>query len=179
MCLRRARRPVRPPLPGIDLPGIFVVRTVPDSRRIREWIDQKNAKSAVIIGAGFIGLEMAENLVRRGLSVTIVEMLDQVMPPLDAEMARPVQEHLESHGVRIATGDRVAGFETAGSRLVVNTQSGVQHPADMVILAIGVRPETALAKPPGSSSASAGAFGWTRRCVQAIPRSGRWAMQSR
>jgi NADPH-dependent 2,4-dienoyl-CoA reductase/sulfur reductase-like enzyme len=85
---------VRPPLPGIDLPGIFVVRTIPDSRRIREWIAEKNAKRAIIIGAGFIGLEMAENLVHRGLGVTIVEMLDQVMPPLDPEMAAPVASAL-------------------------------------------------------------------------------------
>jgi len=141
--------PVRPPLPGIDLPGIFVVRTVPDSRRIREWIDQKNAKSAVIIGAGFIGLEMAENLVLRGLSVTIVEMLNQVMPPFDPEMARPIQEHMERHGVKLALGDGVAGFDSAAGQLVVNTQSGARHTADLVILAIGVRPETALAKAAG------------------------------
>jgi NADPH-dependent 2,4-dienoyl-CoA reductase/sulfur reductase-like enzyme/rhodanese-related sulfurtransferase len=141
--------PVRPPLPGIDLPGIFVVRTVPDSRCIREWIDQKNAKSAVIIGAGFIGLEMAENLVLRGLSVTIVEMLNQVMPPFDPEMARPIQEHMERHGVKLALGDGVAGFDSAAGQIVVNTQSGARHTADLVILAIGVRPETALAKAAG------------------------------
>lgn len=87
---------LRPPLPGVDSPGIFVLRTIPDSRKIRTWISEKNAKSAVIVGAGFIGLEMAENLAHRGLSITVVEMLNQVMPPLDPEMARPVQEHLEN-----------------------------------------------------------------------------------
>ena len=140
---------VRPPLPGIDLPGIFVLRTIPDSRQIRTWIEEKDAKSAVVVGGGFIGLEMAENLVQRGLSVTIVEMLDQVMPPLDPEMARPVQEQLEKHGVKVALGDGVAGFEPRGGQVVVNTKSGAQHAGDLVILAIGVRPETALAKAAG------------------------------
>jgi NADPH-dependent 2,4-dienoyl-CoA reductase/sulfur reductase-like enzyme/rhodanese-related sulfurtransferase len=141
--------PVRPPLPGIDLPGIFVLRTIPDSRRIRAWIEEKQAKSAVIVGAGFIGLEMAENLVLRGLSVTVLEMLDQVMPPLDPEMARPVQEHLEKHGVKMALGDGVAGFDSRAGQLFVNTKSGAQHAGDLVILAIGVRPETGLAKNAG------------------------------
>jgi NADPH-dependent 2,4-dienoyl-CoA reductase/sulfur reductase-like enzyme/rhodanese-related sulfurtransferase len=140
---------MRPPLPGIDLPGIFVVRTIPDSRQIRAWIDEKAARSAVIVGGGFIGLEMAENLVHRGLSVTVVEMLDQVMPPLDPEMARPVQEHLEKHGVKVALGDGVAGFEARGEQISVKTKSGAEHSGDIIILAIGVRPETALAKAAG------------------------------
>ena len=140
---------IRPPLPGIDLPGIFVLRTIPDSRQIRAWIAEKNAKRAVVVGGGFIGLEMAENLVHRGLSVTVVEMLDQVMPPLDAEMARPVQDHLEKQGIEVALGDGVAGFESRGGQIVVATKSGAQHAGDIVILAIGVRPETALAKAAG------------------------------
>ncbi|MCX6968155.1 MAG: FAD-dependent oxidoreductase [Verrucomicrobia bacterium] len=141
--------PVRPPLPGIDLPGIFVLRTIPDSREIRAWIDTKQARSAVIVGAGFIGLEMAENLVHRGLTVTVVEMLDQVMPPIDPEMARPVQKRMEAHGVTMALGDGVAGFETQAGQLVVKTKAGASYPGDLVILAIGVRPETGLAKAAG------------------------------
>lgn len=140
---------IRPPLPGIDLPGIFVVRTIPDSRRIRAWIHDNDAKSVVIVGGGFIGIEMAENLVTRGLSVTLVEMARQVMPPLDPEMALPVQRHMESHGVKMALGDGVAAFESEGGKLVVRTQSGAGHAGDLVILAIGVRPETALAKAAG------------------------------
>ena len=141
---------VRPPLPGIDLPGIFVLRTIPDSRDIRSWIAQKQAKSAVVVGAGFIGLEMAENLVHRGLSVTVVEMLNQVMPPLDPEMAVLVQQHMEAHGVKMALGDGVAGFEKTGAgQITVKTQSGTAHTGDLVILAIGVRPETSLAKASG------------------------------
>jgi len=141
---------VRPPLPGIDLPGIFVLRTIPDSREIRAWIEAKQAKSAVIVGAGFIGLEMAENLAHRGLSVTVVEMLNQVMPPLDPEMALPVQRHMEKHGIQMALGDGVAGFEKNDEgQLVVKTKSGASHAGDLVILAIGVRPETALARAAG------------------------------
>ncbi len=159
--------PIRPPLPGIDLPGIFSVRTVPDAREIREWIERGSsdstgehsssgfqpldkAKRAVVVGGGYIGLEMAENLVHRGLEVTLVEMLDQVMAPLDPECARLVERHLEKHGVRLALNDAVAGFkQTANGSLEVLTKSGKAHPADIVILAIGVRPETALAKMAG------------------------------
>ncbi len=156
--------PIRPPLPGIDLPGIFSVRTVPDARDIRAWITRHDlpdysetgfqavtkAKRAVVVGGGFIGLEMSENLVHLGLEVTLVEMLDQVMPPLDPEMARLVERHLEKHGVRLALNDAVAGFEkTANGSLEVLTKSGRAHPADIVILAIGVRPETELAKMAG------------------------------
>lgn len=141
---------IRPPLPGIGLSGIFVLRSIPDSREIRNWIETRDAKSAVIVGAGFIGLEMAENLVRRGLSVKVVEMLDQVMPPFDPEMAQLVQEHMESRGIVMALGDGVAGFETnSAGQLVVKTQSGAEHTGDLVILSIGVRPETALAKTAG------------------------------
>jgi len=159
--------PIRPPLPGIDLPGIFSVRTVPDAREIREWIERGGSdlseehtssgfqpldktKRAVVVGGGYIGLEMAENLAHRGLEVTIVEMLDQVMAPLDPECARLVERHLEKHGVRLALNDAVAGFkQTASGSLEVQTKSGKAYQADIVILAIGVRPETTLAKMAG------------------------------
>lgn len=159
--------PIRPPLPGIDIPGIFSVRTVPDARCIREWLDKGTAecagmnsytglqtvtkpKRAVVVGGGFIGLEMVENLVHRGLEVTLVEKLDQVMPPLDPEMARLVERYLVKHGVHLELSDGVAGFERAeDGSLRVLTESGKAHPADIVILAIGVRPETALAKMAG------------------------------
>jgi NADPH-dependent 2,4-dienoyl-CoA reductase/sulfur reductase-like enzyme/rhodanese-related sulfurtransferase len=142
--------PVRPPLPGIELPGIFVLRTIPDSRRIRDWIAAKDARRAIVVGGGFIGLEMADNLAARGLSVEMIEMAPQVMPTFDAEMARPVQEHLESRGVRLHLGDAVASFEqAAGGALVVATRSGASHRADIVILGVGVRPESALAREAG------------------------------
>lgn len=149
--------PLRPPLPGIDLPGIFTLRTIPDSRLIKQWIETHRARKAVVVGGGFIGLEMAENLVRNGIEVTIVEMLDQVMPPLDPEMAAMVEAHLRDQGVNLALGDGVAGFEsTPDGQLKVNTQNGNAHEADIVILAIGVRPETALAKTSGLEIGSRG-----------------------
>jgi NADPH-dependent 2,4-dienoyl-CoA reductase/sulfur reductase-like enzyme/rhodanese-related sulfurtransferase len=159
--------PIRPALPGIDLPGIFSVRTVPDAREIRAWIDRSSSdlpeehastgfepldrtKRAVVVGGGYIGLEMAENLVQCGFEVTLVEMLDQVMSPLDRECARLVERHLEQHGVHLELNDGVAGFrQTARGSLEVLTASGKVHPADIVILSIGVRPETELAKMAG------------------------------
>jgi NADPH-dependent 2,4-dienoyl-CoA reductase/sulfur reductase-like enzyme/rhodanese-related sulfurtransferase len=159
--------PIRPPLPGIDLPGIFSVRTVPDAREIRKWIERgasdlteehtssgfeplDKTKRAVVVGGGYIGLEMAESLAHSGIEVTLVEMLDQVMGPLDPECARLVERHLEKNGVRLALNDGVAGFsQTARGSLEVLTKSGKAYPADIVILAIGVRPETTLAKMAG------------------------------
>ena len=158
---------VRPPLPGIDLPGIFHVRTVPDAREICEWIEKGNPflagiyrysgfqtlrpkPRAVVIGGGFIGLEMVENLVHRGFDVTLVEMLDQVLPPIDKEHAQVVEAHLKKHGVHLALADGVAGFKQAGNGAIeVQTQSGASYPADVVILALGVRPDTTLAKIAG------------------------------
>ena len=158
---------VRPPLPGIDLPGIFHVRTVPDARQIREWIEKgspflagmhrysgfqtvRPKTRAVVVGGGFIGLEMVENLVHRGFEVTLVEMADQILPPVDQEHARAVEAYLEKHGVRLALDDGVAGFKQAASGGIdVETQSGKTYPADIVILAIGVRPDTTLAKTAG------------------------------
>jgi NADPH-dependent 2,4-dienoyl-CoA reductase/sulfur reductase-like enzyme/rhodanese-related sulfurtransferase len=158
---------VRPPLPGIDLPGIFHVRTVPDAREIRTWIERGSAflsgmsrysgfqtvrpkTRAVVIGGGFIGLEMVENLVHRGFEVTLVEMLDQVLPPVDQEHARVVEAHLKRHGVRLALGDGVAAFKQAANGAInVQTKSGKSYRADVVILALGVRPDTTLAKMAG------------------------------
>ena len=158
---------VRPPLPGIDLPGIFHVRTVPDAREICEWIEKGNPflagiyrysgfqtlrpkPRAVVIGGGFIGLEMVENLVHRGFDVTLVEMLDQVLPPIDKEHAQVVEAHMKKHGVHLALADGVAGFTQAENGAIdVQTQSGATYPADVVILALGVRPDTTLAKMAG------------------------------
>ncbi len=158
---------LRPPLTGIDLPGIFEVRTVPDARAIREWIERgstflagMNAYSgfqtvrpktrAVVVGGGFIGIETAENLIHRGFEVTLVEMGDQILAPLDTDMARIAEGYLERHGLRLALNDGVAGFEPGEKgALKVLTKAGKVHPADLVILALGVRPDTTLAKKAG------------------------------
>jgi NADPH-dependent 2,4-dienoyl-CoA reductase/sulfur reductase-like enzyme/rhodanese-related sulfurtransferase len=158
---------IRPPLPGIDLPGIFQVRTVPDAREIREWIERGTSflagmgkysgfqiarprMCAVVVGGGFIGLETAENLMHRGFDVTVLELADQILAPLDPEYAHTVERFLDQHGVRVVLGDGVAGFERHDDgSLEVSTQSGESYPADIVILALGVRPETTLARMAG------------------------------
>ena len=141
--------PLRPPLPGIDLAGIFTLRNIPDMRQIKTWISARNAKSVAIIGGGFIGLEMAENLRHLGLTVALLEMLPQVMPPMDPEMVAPVHDFLVSKGIRLVLGTAVSGFSERDGRIEVQTKHGVADRAEMVILAIGVRPETALAKDAG------------------------------
>jgi NADPH-dependent 2,4-dienoyl-CoA reductase/sulfur reductase-like enzyme/rhodanese-related sulfurtransferase len=143
--------PIRPPLPGIDLPGIFTLRTIPDSRQMRQWITERKVEKAVVVGGGFIGLETTENLVRRGISVTIIEMLPQVMPPIDPEIAVPIQDHLAANGVSLHLADGVAKFEQNpdGHTVAVTTKSGASYGCDMVLLAIGVRPETTLAREAG------------------------------
>jgi len=158
--------PIRPPLPGIDLPGIFSVRTIADAKNMRAWLDRDIDRSvgnsiagvdavskprhAVVIGGGFIGLEMVENLAERGLEVTLIEKLTQVMPPLDPEMARVVEIYLKKHNVKLELGDGLAGFRNgATGGLEVLTEKGKAHPADIVVMAIGVKPETGLAKMAG------------------------------
>ncbi|GAB4539309.1 MAG: CoA-disulfide reductase [Pleurocapsa sp.] len=140
--------PIRPPLPGIDLPGIFAIRNIPDSRRIRQWIDTREVKQAVVVGGGFIGLEMTENLVHRGIEVTLIEGQSQVMAPLDPEMVVSVHNRLKSQGVKLELNDIVTGFAN-DDRITVKTKLGKSHEADLVILGIGVRPETTLAKAAG------------------------------
>jgi NADPH-dependent 2,4-dienoyl-CoA reductase/sulfur reductase-like enzyme/rhodanese-related sulfurtransferase len=138
-------------LPGIDLPGIFTLRTIPDSNRMKDWIVEKNVKRAVVVGGGFIGLETTENLVKRGIAVTIIEMLPQVMPPVDPEIAASLQEHLTANSVTLHLGDSVATFEHSpvNNTLIVTTKSGTRFECEMALLAVGVRPEVSLAKQSG------------------------------
>jgi NADPH-dependent 2,4-dienoyl-CoA reductase/sulfur reductase-like enzyme/rhodanese-related sulfurtransferase len=163
--------PIRPPWPGIDLPGIFTLRTVPDSREIRHWIDEKKPHNAVVVGGGFIGLEMAENLAHRGIAVTIVELASHVMPPLDPEMAEYARQRLEFRGVTLALDDAVAEFGqgTHGS-LMVQTKSGKTYEAELVVLAIGVRPETALARTAGLELGERGGIRVDRQMRTSDPR---------
>ena len=138
--------PVRPPFKGIELDNIFNLRNIPDSERIKAHVDTKRPESAVVVGGGFIGLEMAENLVRRGVKTTIVEMLDQVMTPLDYEMAGIVHAHLKRKGVICELGNGVESFSKKGDRIIVSTNKGKDIECDIVILAIGIRPENRLAR---------------------------------
>ena len=138
--------PVRPPLPGIDLPGIFTLRNVTDTDRIKEYINSHSPRKAVVVGAGFIGLEMAENLHAQGAKVSIVEMGNQVMAPIDFSMASLVHQHLMDKGVNLYLEQAVASFEREGKGVKVTFKNGQSISADIVILSIGVRPETSLAR---------------------------------
>lgn len=141
--------PLRPPLEGINLDNIYSLRSIPDSDLIKAHVDIKNPESAVIVGGGFIGLEMADNLVRRGVRVTIVEMLDQVMAPIDYEMASIVHAHLKEKGVDLCLSDGVQSFSKKEDKIQVTTGKGLEIECDMVILSIGIRPENILAKEAG------------------------------
>jgi NADPH-dependent 2,4-dienoyl-CoA reductase/sulfur reductase-like enzyme/rhodanese-related sulfurtransferase len=149
LVLSPGAEPVKPPIPGIDLDGIFTVRNVPDTDRIKEYIKRNKVRRALIIGAGFIGLEMAENLHRRGILVTIVEMAEQVMTPLDFEMAAEVHQHLKAKNVEFYLKEAVTAFESRLGRLVARLSGGKELQVGLVILGVGVRPDSALAREAG------------------------------
>lgn len=141
--------PVRPPLKGIDSKGIFTLRNVNDTDRIKNYLQQHSVKRSVIIGGGFIGLEMAENLHAAGSEVAVVEMANQVMGPIDYSMASLVHEHLQQKGVKLYLEQAVESFEEEDNGVTVVFKSGIRLHADLVILSIGVRPETKLAQEAG------------------------------
>jgi NADPH-dependent 2,4-dienoyl-CoA reductase/sulfur reductase-like enzyme/peroxiredoxin family protein/rhodanese-related sulfurtransferase/TusA-related sulfurtransferase len=142
--------PFVPPVPGHDLPGVFSLRNIPDMDRIVAFIDEKRPGRAVVIGGGFIGIELAENLHHRGMHVTLVEMMNQVLAPLDYEMAAMVHQHLQFKQVRLALGDGLKAIEPGQEGwLSVVLQSDRRADAEMVILSIGVRPEYKLAQEAG------------------------------
>ncbi|MDD4821190.1 MAG: FAD-dependent oxidoreductase [Bacteroidales bacterium] len=141
--------PVRPPLKGIDSEGIFTLRNIEDTDAVKEYILSHKVKNALIVGAGFIGLEMAENLHQAGTKVSIVEMMDQVMAPIDFSMATLVHDHILQKGVTLWLGKSVEAFERKGDLLEVTLKSGEVLRTDLVILSIGVRPDTKLASENG------------------------------
>ena len=146
LILSPGAEPLRPKIPGIEDQLIFTLRSVPDIDRIKEELDARRPERVVVVGAGFIGLEMAENLHERGIFVTIVEALDQVMNPIDFEMAAIVHQHLKAKGIELYLADSVSSFERKEGKLVVRLSSGATLSSDMVILSIGVRPDTKLAR---------------------------------
>jgi len=148
--------PVKPPITGISDPSIFTLRNVSDTDKIKTFCDQNKPRRAVVVGAGFIGLEMAENLHHLGMNVTIVEMGNQVMAPLDYEMAAEVHQHLKTKKVEFYLNDGVSAFQRKEDLLTVHLQSGRAIETDMVILSIGVRPETRLAREAGLELAENG-----------------------
>ena len=151
LVLAPGAEPIVPPLPGVDLEGVFELHNIPELDALDGYIKAKQIKRAVVIGGGFIGLEVAENLAETGISVSVVEMLNQVMAPVDYEMAVEVHEHLALHGIGLVLGDGLKAIEKvdASGTLKVHTGSGKELETDLVVLAIGVRPNTKLAKESG------------------------------
>lgn len=149
LVLSPGAEPVRPPLPGINSEGIFTLRNVTDTDRIKEYVQQFPNGKAVIIGAGFIGLEMAENLHHLGMQVTVVEMIDQVLAPADFTIAAIAQQHIRSKGVDLKLKTAVTGFEQNDDGISVLLKGEAPVQADVVILSIGVRPDTKLAAAAG------------------------------
>jgi NADPH-dependent 2,4-dienoyl-CoA reductase/sulfur reductase-like enzyme len=140
--------PIRPNLPGIDHPKIHVLRNIPDMDNILASLGQKT-KQAIVVGGGYIGIEVAENLIHRGLRVDLVEMMDQIMATMDPEMARDLQYHLEAHGVTVHLKTAAEAFVDVDERLVAHLSNGEILTADFVVMAVGVRPNTALAEACG------------------------------
>jgi NADPH-dependent 2,4-dienoyl-CoA reductase/sulfur reductase-like enzyme/peroxiredoxin family protein/rhodanese-related sulfurtransferase/TusA-related sulfurtransferase len=156
LILSPGAEPVRPPIPGIELKGIYTLRNVEDTDAIKRFVDEQKPRRAIIVGAGFIGLEMAENLHRRGAFTTIIEMAEQVMTPLDYEMAAMVHQHLKTKNVEFYLKDGVKAFEKGTSGLIVSLSSGRKLEADIVLLSVGVRPEKSLAQAAGLEIGPAG-----------------------
>jgi NADPH-dependent 2,4-dienoyl-CoA reductase/sulfur reductase-like enzyme len=136
---------VRPPLPGIDSPGVFVLRELTDGAAVKRWLAENPVRRAVIIGAGYIGMEMAEALRTRGLEVVVLEKLGQVVPGFDPALAGLIEKELVRNGVRVETGVAVTGIERKGDELVVRTERDIP-PTDLVLVSVGVRPSVALAR---------------------------------
>lgn len=147
--------PLRPGLPGVNGHRVFVLRNIPDMDAIKAVVDG-GAASGVVIGGGYIGVEMAEALRQRGLRVSLIEVVDQIMPPLDPEMARDLQYHMEAHGVDLHLGTAATGFEERGSGIQTRLSDDTVLDSDFVVLAAGVNPENELAKTAGLDIGSHG-----------------------
>ena len=147
LILSPGAEPIRPPIPGADAEGVFTLRSIPDTMQIKAYMESRCPRSAVVVGGGYIGVEMAENLKQAGLDVTIIELTDHLIAPLDFDMAADVHRYIKSKGVRLVLGNGVKSIATGGA-LTVTLDKGTLS-ADMLILSVGVRPDTALAASAG------------------------------
>lgn len=164
--------PARPPITGLDrlgpTDGVHVLHTMGDTFAVQRTLDQRQARSAVIVGAGYIGLEMAEALTTRGLHVTILEQLDQVMPTIDPELAAPLADHLRQHGVTIHHGTPVQAISRDGDRVRLDTDAGSHH-GDLALIVTGVQPDTHLASTAGATLGTRGAIAVDRGMRTNLP----------
>jgi NADPH-dependent 2,4-dienoyl-CoA reductase/sulfur reductase-like enzyme len=149
--------PLRPPIPGLNLEGVFTLRSIEDGLAIRRFIARQKPRRAVIVGGGYIGLEMAEALHAHGMAITVLEMLPQVLPNFDADMAGPVAQELEKQGVALHTGHGVEGLDGSAGRVRAVAAGGEEFLADMVILSAGVRPGVSLTRQAGIALGPTGA----------------------
>ena len=149
--------PIVPPLPGVDNERVFTLRNIPDTEKIREYVEEEFPDSAVVIGGGYIGVEMAENLRKSGVETTIVELSDHLIAPLDYDMACEVHQYARSQGLNLVLNNGVTAIEEKGGKLCVKLSNG-ELETDMVILSVGVRPDTALAKDAGLALNARGAI---------------------
>ena len=149
LILAPGAEPIRPPLPGINSDKIITLRSIQDSDKIKQYVSNKGVNKIIIIGAGFIGLEMAENFHRIGKEVVVIEMAEQILPPLDYPMAAFVQQHLRSKGIKLRLKAKVVGFEHNPSGVSVLLEHTTSETADLVLLSIGVRADTRLASAAG------------------------------
>lgn len=165
LVLSPGAEPVRPPLEGIGCAGIFTLRNVADTDRIKNWMERHEVRQAVVVGAGFIGLEMAENLKQAGIDVTVVEMAEQVMTPVDFEIAAVVHEHFKVKGIGLLLNEVVEAFKETINGLEIRLRSGKLLSADLVILSIGVRPDVRLARDSGLEIGETGGI-WVNEYLQ-------------
>ncbi len=169
LLLSPGAKPTQPPIPGTEIDSLFTLRTVEDTLRIKKYIDQNHPKSAVLAGGGFIGLELAENLRELGMEVTIVQRPRQLMNPFDPDMAAFIHNEMRKHGVKLALGHTVEGFEQeeTGVRILLKGEEPLH--ADLVVLAIGVTPDTALARDAGLKLGLKGSILVNERMETSIP----------
>lgn len=149
LILSPGAKPIRPSLPGIESSKIHTLRNIPDTDKIKTKVSEEGTRSAVVIGGGFIGVEMAENLKEAGLEVTLIEAGPQLLAPFDSEMSAMLSKELEAHGVKLVFSDMVQSFEEAGEQIQVHLASGTVLRSELVLLAIGVSPDTSFLKDSG------------------------------
>lgn len=151
LILSTGSTPLKPPIPGIESKNIFSLWNIPDTDMIKAYVDEKKPARAVVIGGGFIGVEMAENLIERGIQVSLVEKLDQVMAPMDKDMAELIHEELGNNGISLYLNNGVTRFVAKGEMTEIHLENGTILDADLIILSIGIRPQSELAKEAGLS----------------------------
>jgi NADPH-dependent 2,4-dienoyl-CoA reductase/sulfur reductase-like enzyme/rhodanese-related sulfurtransferase len=169
LILSPGAKPAKPDMPGLDDERIFTLRTVEDTLKIKKFVDTNHPKNAVVIGGGFIGLEMSENLSKLGIKVTVVEFADHILAPLDFDMACQLHKLMENHGIDLMLNTAVTGFSKSDNMIVTKTNNGHEILSDMVLMCIGVTPDTALAKEAGLKVGIKGSIVVNDRMETSVP----------